>query len=571
MKKLRKFSSILMAGVLLFCVLGVPEAGCLEVEAAAKASVKKVASVNSLTGSKTIRLAKGKKATLKTTVTVTPNKASNKKVTYKSSNKKIATVTSKGVITGKKAGTAKITVTSKKNKKKKAVVTVKVVKGKVTKIRLAKTSGTLTAGDTKKLKAVVTASAGGSKSVVWTTSNKKVATVNKNGTVKGVKAGKATITVKAADGTGKKAVYKVTVKKNTSSIKFAENTVSSLYVGESAKIRVVCKSLYGKISWKVSEPYIVSIWQEGDNTAGIRAVGAGTVTITATVDGKSVKHKITVKEYKRKYNYEVNFLNPPYTRGITNSGSVMYIKTDNPSINNFKVRLSDMDGYNAYPMELGYSKTYFEDLKFKTDRVNGFYKVDNGYIGTFSMIKAGKFKVKITEYIYNSSGKITGEVDVDLGYIDVKDYDKELKTWMQSVISKVTTASMTKPEKMRAITKYMYDHSLYYKTPSDGSSGYVFFAAQEGIPFWKFPKYEFDSYTSPALLQKFGEMIDYPVNNLFFKYAKGTPEWTKWHYQVESVEDGSHYFFCHTKDNLIDRSAVKQIDLLKWNFYKCYK
>ena len=88
-------------------------------EAASKIIVKKVTSTDSLTGSKTIKLAKGKKATLKTTVTVSPDKSANKKVKYKSSNPKIASVTAKGVITGKKAGTAKITVSSSKNKKKK--------------------------------------------------------------------------------------------------------------------------------------------------------------------------------------------------------------------------------------------------------------------------------------------------------------------------------------------------------------------------------------------------------------------------------------------------------------------
>lgn len=58
---------------------------------------------------------------------VTPKKAS-KAVTYKSSKKKVATVNKKGVIKGKSAGTAKITVTSKKNKKVKAKVTVTVKK-----------------------------------------------------------------------------------------------------------------------------------------------------------------------------------------------------------------------------------------------------------------------------------------------------------------------------------------------------------------------------------------------------------------------------------------------------------
>ena len=178
-------------------------------------AVTKLTSVNKLTGKKTIYLAKGKKATLKTTVTVTPNTTENKAVTYKSSNKKIATVTNKGIITAKKAGTVKITVTSKKNKKKKATITVKVLSGKVTGVKLNKTSGILKVGETDKLKATITVSKGGKKNVVWTSSNTKVAKVN-NGTVTAVSKGTATITVKATDGTGKKATYKVTVKEKSS-------------------------------------------------------------------------------------------------------------------------------------------------------------------------------------------------------------------------------------------------------------------------------------------------------------------------------------------------------------------
>lgn len=211
MKGFRKWNARMLIMVLLLSLMAVPVGGVQTVEAAAKkVAVKKVTSVYSLTGKKTIYLAKGKKAVLKTTVTVTPNKAANKKVIYKSSNTKVAIVNSKGVVTGKKVGTAKITVTSKKNSKKKATVTVKVVKGKVKSIRLNKTSVALTIGDSDKLTAKIKISKGGKKNVVWTTSDKKVATV-KNGQVKAVGVGTATITVKAADGTGKKAACRVTV------------------------------------------------------------------------------------------------------------------------------------------------------------------------------------------------------------------------------------------------------------------------------------------------------------------------------------------------------------------------
>lgn len=75
-----------------------------------------------ITGLKSkISLKKGKSVTLKPTITPI---TSTQKITYKTSNKKVATVTSKGVIKAKKKGTAKITVKSG-SKKKVVTVTVK--------------------------------------------------------------------------------------------------------------------------------------------------------------------------------------------------------------------------------------------------------------------------------------------------------------------------------------------------------------------------------------------------------------------------------------------------------------
>ncbi len=557
-------------------------------EAASKIIVKKVTSTDSLTGSKTIKLAKGKKATLKTTVTVSPDKSANKKVKYKSSNPKIASVTAKGVITGKKAGTAKITVSSSKNKKKKAVVTVKVVKGRVTSVKLNKTSASIAKGNTLKLKASVETSTGGSKDVVWTTSNKKIATVSSRGTVKGVGTGTAVITAKAADGTGKKASCRVKIKKS-GGISFAEDTISAMYTSSERRIRVVCSSSkHGKISWKSSNTEVADFVIEADKndvegeSVLLYAEQAGTTTIKATVDGKSVSRKITVTDFKPKYTYEINFLNQPYA----NLFSIVYVKTENPSTDNFNLFFYDTATQKENePLFMPGNGTVYEDLKSMGVMTPSFlYKTDGGYLGLFMFEIPGKTSITVQEFAIDSKGNkiydLPGGQDglgrpiienAELGYIDIKDIDKEQTAWMQSLINQVTTNSMTKKEKMQTITSYMRSHSVYTKTAAD-SGHYISLAADEGVPFWKFEKFEFNSYTSPALLTAFGKMINYPLENLYYKYKYGTPEWQAWHMVAQSIEDGTNYQFCPPTDsNVIDTDKIEQIDLSRWNFYTCYK
>ena len=211
MKSMKKVAILALA-----CSMVVTSAS-VSVSAAKKVNVKKVTVESSLSGdSKTVYVAKGKTVSLKSTVTVTPDKSANKGVTYKSSNKKIATVNNKGIVKGVKTGTAKITVTSKKNKKKKATITVQVKKAAVSKVTMNQQTAALKPGDKVTLKATVKAGKNACKKVVWTTSNKKVATVTKTGVVKAVATGTATITAKAIDGSGKKATCKVTVEDSNS-------------------------------------------------------------------------------------------------------------------------------------------------------------------------------------------------------------------------------------------------------------------------------------------------------------------------------------------------------------------
>ncbi len=161
---------------------------------------------------KTIEVAKKKSVKIVPVVTVTPDKKANKKVSFKSKNKKIATVNSKGVVKGKKPGKTKIVVTSKKNSKKKATITVVVKKNPIQKVALDKTNVTLEPNTATLLKATITAKSGSSKKIYWTSSNSSVATVSQSGSVVAKKEGTATITAKAIDGSKKCATCVVTVK-----------------------------------------------------------------------------------------------------------------------------------------------------------------------------------------------------------------------------------------------------------------------------------------------------------------------------------------------------------------------
>ncbi|MCH5267650.1 MAG: Ig-like domain-containing protein [Lachnospiraceae bacterium] len=147
---------------------------------------------------------KGGKVKLK--ATFTPKKAKTK-VTWKSSNKKIATVSKSGVVKGKKKG--KVTITAKAKGKK---ATCKIQVGvPVKKITVSKKTLSLKVGQSVNAGAAVQPKNASVKKITYSTSNKKVATVNKSGKISAVAVGKATINLVSGDGNGIKQAIVVNV------------------------------------------------------------------------------------------------------------------------------------------------------------------------------------------------------------------------------------------------------------------------------------------------------------------------------------------------------------------------
>ena len=228
----------------------------------------------------------------KLSATVKPSGATNKEVSWASSNESVATVDSNGNVKGLKEGSATITVTTKDGSK---TATCKVTVSKpvstiaVTGVSLNKTSLSLTVGESQSLSATVSPSNASDKSVSWKSSNTSVATVDGSGNVKAVKAGTAKVTVTTKDGS-KTATCNVTVKSSSVAVTSISLNKKDLYLseGESEKLIVTFNpsdATNKEVTWESDTPSKATV----DNNGNVKAVKAGTATITVTTkDGSRI-------------------------------------------------------------------------------------------------------------------------------------------------------------------------------------------------------------------------------------------------------------------------------------------
>ena len=196
-------------------------------------------------------------------------------VTFKSGNTKVATVSSKGVVKGVKAGTAVITA-----KVGNATATCKVTV-KASTIKFAKASVTIYKGKTATVKATATPSA----TVNYTSSNTKVATVNsKTGVIKGIKAGTVTITAKAGT---LKTTCKVVIKNPAFSLVKSSATIKK---GKTTTIRSKAAPA-GKVTYTSSNKKVAAVNSKGV----VKGIKKGKATITVKCNGITKKFVVTVK------------------------------------------------------------------------------------------------------------------------------------------------------------------------------------------------------------------------------------------------------------------------------------
>ena len=238
--------------------------------------------------------------TVQLNATVEPEDAENKSVTWESSDETVATVDENGLVTGKSAGSATVTVRTVDGGYT-AQCSV-IVEGEeivaVTGVRLDYEDITVDVGGTWQLNATVEPEDAENKSVTWESSDETVATVDENGLVTGKSAGSATVTVRTVEG-GYTAQCSVTVEGEETVLPTGvtlSHTTLNMKVGEEAQLIATVQPADAtdkSITWESNAPETVSVDSEGLLTAH----KAGTAVITArTVNGFSAFCMVTVEE-----------------------------------------------------------------------------------------------------------------------------------------------------------------------------------------------------------------------------------------------------------------------------------
>ena len=228
------------------------------------------------------------------TATVTPSTATNKNVTWSSSNETVATVKD-GVVTAHKVGTATIIATTADGSNLTATCQVTVEATIAKTMTLDKTNVTLKATESVTLIANITPESTTNKELSWISSDESVATV-KDGVVTAHKVGTANIIVTTTDGSNLTAICKVNVERTSAETLTLDKTNVTLKATETVTIIAnitPANTTNKELSWISSDESVATV-KDGVVTA--HKIGTANIIVTTT-DGSNLTAicKVTVE------------------------------------------------------------------------------------------------------------------------------------------------------------------------------------------------------------------------------------------------------------------------------------
>lgn len=216
-----------------------------------------------------------------------------RRIFFASNDENVATVTSDGVVTARAIGTAQIAASSEGQS---AIAVVNVTQRPVATVTVLPSTAQLTVGGSVTLSAATFDLDGNlltNRTVLWSSSNTNVATVDGQGTVQGRGVGSATISATSEGKTGSATanvtlvpVGSVTVAPTSFTLSVGEQTLLTATVRDGAGNVLTGRT----VSWSSDAPSIASVSQGGLVTAA----AAGSAGITASLEGKSATALITV-------------------------------------------------------------------------------------------------------------------------------------------------------------------------------------------------------------------------------------------------------------------------------------
>ena len=380
-----------------------------------------------------------------------PKDTTNQKLSYKSSDERVVTVDSEGLVKGVSNGEAIITVTSEDNNKIKKEVKITVITS-ITGLSLKVVNdgeNKVIVGNELQLEAILEPSDTTTRALTWKSDNETVARVDENGRVFGRSIGTATITATAKNGvTG---TIEITVNEVLAeSITISGDT--EMAKGQSMTLAATINpsdTTNKTVTWSSSDTSVATI----DENGNVTSVNGGTATITATTsNGKTATFNITVNSYLKVVYLDPTNLTKTCTKADVNTSSLAkngcmkwYAYQDTGS--NYKMLLDhavferiDMEDYSSYLSSLTSSYGWKViptsiDASYLAGTVN---RTTSNYEGS----RPAAFESWLKGFDY-WTGTYAGTVDGDSAYWQVyaDGYMYIIWMWDQASIRPVITIS----------------------------------------------------------------------------------------------------------------------------------